>query len=95
MTVLPISLGIRKHKKYLRYEPLRIVIEQITGAPCSISIFVMGICSSFVVKEWSEALSPYGLSDIHVTSIFQAASHGAREALADHCSGGSETLLWP
>ena len=43
----------------------------------------MGICSSFVVKEWNEALGPYGLSDIHATSIFQAASHGALEALAD------------
>ena len=77
--------GDKKAQKYLRYEPLRIAIEQITGAPCNISIFVMGICSSFVVKEWNEALSPYGLqvSDIHVASIFQAASHGALEALAD------------
>ena len=75
--------GDKKAQKYPRYEPLRIAIERITGAPCHISIFVMGICSSFVVKELNEALSPYGLSDIHATSIFQAASHGALEALAD------------
>ena len=75
--------GDKKAQKYLRYEPLRIAIERITGAPCHISIFVMGICSSFVVKEWNEALSPYGLSDIQITAIFQAASHGALEALAD------------
>ena len=75
--------GDKKAQKYLRYRPLRIAIEQITGAPCSISIFVMGIGSPFVIMEWNEALSPYGLSDIQVTEIVQAASHGALEALAD------------
>ena len=75
--------GDKKAQKYLRYAPLRIAIEQITGARCNISIFVMGKCSSFVEKEWNEALSSYGLSNIHVTLIFQAVSHGALEALAD------------
>ena len=36
-----------------------------------------------MVKEWTEALDPYGPQDNSLSYIFMAASHGAVEALAE------------
>ena len=83
MTALTVSVVTKKALKLLRYEPLRLLLERITGAPCFISILVMGICSSSMVKEWTEALAPYGLHDNSLSYNFMVASHGAVEALAE------------
>ena len=53
--------GDKCAQKHIRYEPLRKILEQITAAPCYLAIMVMGICSSFMVKEWKAALEPYDL----------------------------------
>ena len=42
----------------------------------------MGVCSSFMVKEWKTALAPYKIKDSFLAKFFMAASHGAVEALA-------------
>ena len=44
----------------------------------------MGVCSSFMVKEWKEALEPYELTDSLLSEVYMAAAHGAVEVLAEH-----------
>ena len=55
--------GDKRAQKHIRYEPLRRLLEQITTAPYYLAILVVGVCSSFMVKEWKAALEPYELND--------------------------------
>ena len=43
----------------------------------------MGVCSSFMVKEWKAALEPYELNDSLLSEVYMAAAHGAVEVLAE------------
>ena len=43
----------------------------------------MGVCSSFIVEEWKEALEPYELNDSLLSEVYMAAAHGAVEVLAE------------
>ena len=70
-------------KNTLRYEALRVALEQATGAPCCLSIFVLRICTSFLERDWRLALGPYDLGVEATNQIFCAVSHAALEALAD------------
>ena len=71
--------GDKRAKKCIRYEPLRKLLEQITAAPCSLAILVIGVCSSFMVKECKTVLAPYELKDSFLAEFFMVASHEAVE----------------
>ena len=45
--------------------------------------FVLGICASFLERDWRLALGPYDLGAEATNQIFCAVSHAALEALAD------------
>ena len=70
-------------QKTLRCESLRVALELATGAPCCLSIFVLGICASLLERDWRLALGPYDLGVEATDQIFCAVSHAALEALAD------------
>ena len=74
--------GNNRAQKHIRYEPLRRLLEQITTAPCYLAILVMGVRSSFMVKEWKAALAPYELNDSLLSDVYMAAAHGAVEVMA-------------
>ena len=67
----------------MRYKALRVALERATSAPCYLSIFVLGICASFLERGQRLALGPYGLGVEATNQIFCAVSHAALEALAD------------
>ena len=69
--------GDKRAQKHIRYEPLRSLLEQITTAPCYLAILVIGICSSFMVKEWKAALESYEINDSLLSEVYMAAAHGA------------------
>ena len=75
--------GDKVAQKTLRYEALWVALERATGAPCCLSIFVLGICASFLERDWRLALGPYDLKVEATNQIFCALSHAALEALAD------------
>ena len=73
--------GYKVAQKTLRSVALRVAEERATGAPCCLSKFVLGICASFLERDWRLALVPY---DLEATNqIFCAVSHAALGALAD------------
>ena len=43
----------------------------------------MGVCSSFMAKEWKAALEPYELNDFLLSEVYMAAAHDAVEVLAE------------
>ena len=43
--------GDKVAQKTLRYEALRVALERATGAPRCLSIFVLGICPSFLERD--------------------------------------------
>ena len=71
--------GDKPAQKHVRYEPLLRLLEQITTASCYLAILVMGVCSSFMVKEWKAALEPYELNDSLLSKVCMSAAHGAVE----------------
>ena len=77
--------GDKRAQKHIRYEPHRHgrLLEQITTAPCYRAILVMGVCSSFMVKEWKAALESCELNDSLLSEVYMAAAYGAVEVLAE------------
>ena len=75
--------GDKVAQKTLRYEALRVALERATRAPCYLSIIVLGVCASFLERDWRLALGPYDLGVETTNQIFCAVSHAALEALAD------------
>ena len=62
-------------QKTVRHEALRVVLEWVTGALCRLSIFVLGICASFLERDWRLALRPYDLGVEATNHIFCAVSY--------------------
>ena len=75
--------GDKVAQKTLTSEALRVALERATGAPCYLSVFVLGICASFLERNWRLSLGPYDLGVEATNQIFCAVSYAALEALAD------------